>query len=201
MTNLVPQWFGTYTATVARSRADNYLELYIPQVLGTALSNWAVPVGSWTGTPPLPGTVVYVTFTGGDINQPVWMPKSGLLQGAYPGDATEVLHGDGSWGASVGPKGATGAQGPAGAAGPPGATGPQGNTGPQGPAGPTGTTGATGAPGATGATGPTGPTGPTGATGATGPQGPAGGAGTTNIDGGDPSSTFLPGGILDGGTP
>ena len=71
------QWFGIYAASVARTRrSDNHVELYIPQVLGAAMSNWAVPLGTWFTTPPVPGTVVYAMFVGGDINSPVCLAKA-----------------------------------------------------------------------------------------------------------------------------
>lgn len=50
------------------------LRLQIPQLLGTAVTNWAeacVPVGG-TDTPEA-GATVWVMFMGGDPNYPVWI--------------------------------------------------------------------------------------------------------------------------------
>jgi hypothetical protein len=51
---------------------DNYVTLQIPQVLGTAVSAWAAPMGTWTGLSPAPGTSVLASFIGGNVNTPVW---------------------------------------------------------------------------------------------------------------------------------
>jgi len=207
------QWFGTYTASVANARKDNYLELNIPQVLGKSISNWAAPVVSWPGPPLTPGTVVFAAFLGGDINQPVWAPKARILQGIYPGDPTLVLHGDGTWGAVVSssgqvlPTSAMDMNGQIitnaadGVANTDVATVEQVNQvesdvmtylqsisselggGSTGPVGPAGPTGPAGPQGPVGATGSTGPAGPTGPTGATGATGPAGPTGPTGATG------------------
>lgn len=82
------QWHGVYLARVARNRKqDLWVELQVPQVLGTALSNWAPPVGAIIDTPGitpgpglLPGTIVLAMFVGGDINTPVFLLTSQLLR-------------------------------------------------------------------------------------------------------------------------
>lgn len=71
------QWLGIYLARVARTRTqDNYVQLQVPQILGTAITNWAPPLGLWTGVSPAPGTAVLAAFIGGDINSPVWSPMT-----------------------------------------------------------------------------------------------------------------------------
>lgn len=75
--NPAPQWLGIYLARVSRTRAqDNYVQLQVPQVLGSAVTNWAAPLGVWTGISPVPGTAVLAAFVGGDINTPVWSPMT-----------------------------------------------------------------------------------------------------------------------------
>lgn len=70
----VTQWFGTFAGTVI----DNHdplgvgrLRLNVPQVLGSAVSAWAVPAGTYYQI-PTNGTPVSVAFLGGDPAQPVW---------------------------------------------------------------------------------------------------------------------------------
>lgn len=47
--------------------------MYVPQVLGTAVSNWATPLGFGNMTAiPTPGQMVHAYFLGGDINHPVY---------------------------------------------------------------------------------------------------------------------------------
>lgn len=71
-----PQWAGVYLATVVSTRAtDQAARLQIPQLLGQAVSNWALPVGQANAPGGVaPGTVVLAMFVGGNINVPVWMP-------------------------------------------------------------------------------------------------------------------------------
>lgn len=77
------QWTGLYLARVARTRTqDSYVQLQVPQVLGSAVTNWAAPMGVWAGAPPAVGTVVLAAFTGGDINTPVW--TSQVSEGNFP---------------------------------------------------------------------------------------------------------------------
>lgn len=68
-----PQWNGIYAAQVAVT-ADplnvSRVRLFIPQVLGTAQSNWATPMQP--GITPAAGTTCLATFLGGDINKPYY---------------------------------------------------------------------------------------------------------------------------------
>ena len=80
-----PQWMGWYYATVSSSADPLKLgrcQLRIPQVLGTEVSPWAwalTTLASTTSTaaasttPPAVGTVVAVTFLGGDLSNPAYM--------------------------------------------------------------------------------------------------------------------------------
>lgn len=76
------QFTGTYTAVVVNVNdplSENRVQLHIPQVLGTAISNWATPIAMLPaqlgGTPPKVGDVIHAIFNGGDINKPAWLPK------------------------------------------------------------------------------------------------------------------------------
>lgn len=68
----VKQWFGTYLGKVSNNRSDGWAQLRVPQVLGTAQSNWARPMGAAVASPPAIGKLVVVMFMGGDINHPVY---------------------------------------------------------------------------------------------------------------------------------
>jgi hypothetical protein len=77
------QWHGVYLARVVNSRVpDRWLQLQIPQVLGTSVSNWAAPMAAADGTGPgaSTGTIVLAMFVGGDVNTPVWMTTSQRLR-------------------------------------------------------------------------------------------------------------------------
>lgn len=70
----VPMWNGVYAGTVINNHDPlgvGRLQLNVPQVLGNAVSAWAVPAGSYF-TIPTNGTPVSVTFLGGDPAQPLW---------------------------------------------------------------------------------------------------------------------------------
>jgi hypothetical protein len=76
------QFTGIYTAVVINVNdplSENRVQLHIPQVLGTAVSNWATPIAMLPaqlgGTPPKVGDVIHAIFNGGDINKPAWVPK------------------------------------------------------------------------------------------------------------------------------
>lgn len=72
---------GTYRSVVVNNRDPQggaRVTLQIPQVLGDAVSNWAVPAVP-TSIIPAPGDLLWVSFDGGDVNQPVYTPP-GLLQ-------------------------------------------------------------------------------------------------------------------------
>lgn len=70
----VPQWLGVYAGTVINNHDPlgvGRLELNVPQVLGNAVSAWAVPAGTYYAI-PTNGTPVSVSFLGGDPAQPIW---------------------------------------------------------------------------------------------------------------------------------
>lgn len=71
----VRQWHGAYHAKVT-STADpqglQRVQMNVPQVLGSATSNWAVPAFPLTAAPPV-GSIVLAQFLGGDINRPMYM--------------------------------------------------------------------------------------------------------------------------------
>ena len=67
--------FGIYAATVLSNfdpTGKGRVLLQIPQVLGSAVSNWAEPMGASTIVEP--GQYVLASFLGGDINKPIWIP-------------------------------------------------------------------------------------------------------------------------------
>lgn len=74
-----PVWHGVYSAVVYANNdplSQGRVILLIPQIMGTALSNWAEPLSQVLG-PPAPGTYVLAAFAGGDINKPVfWIQQS-----------------------------------------------------------------------------------------------------------------------------
>jgi hypothetical protein len=66
------QWFGVYIGRVSKTRTtDNWVILQVPQVMGTAETAWAAPLGYMTSAPTT-GNQVQVMFIGGDINHPVY---------------------------------------------------------------------------------------------------------------------------------
>lgn len=70
---------GVYMASVVNVNdplSQGRVTLKIPQVLGTATSNWADPLGFKPSTVPAPGTIVHAYFTGGDINFPIYVTIS-----------------------------------------------------------------------------------------------------------------------------
>lgn len=79
-TSPTPQCLGLYQGSVANITdplQQGRVQLYVPQVLGTAVSNWAKPLGD----SPLTGAVilgqyVFVLFIGGDRNQPTYIPQN-----------------------------------------------------------------------------------------------------------------------------
>jgi len=73
LTTLVPHFWGIYHAVVVNNadpKQGNRVKLKIPQVLGTAISNWAPNVNS-TAIPNV-GAAVFAMFTGGDRTKPVY---------------------------------------------------------------------------------------------------------------------------------
>lgn len=81
----VSQIHGIYSAVVVSVNdplKQNRVQLQIPQVLGTAVSNWAKPLSQTTGTSvPSVGSVVMALFIGGDRNNPAYMPPSWTTNG------------------------------------------------------------------------------------------------------------------------
>lgn len=79
------QWLGWYYATVSNNAdplAIGRCQLRIPQVLGTEVSTWAwalttnastAATAAASTTPPPVGTVVAVTFLGGDLSNPAYL--------------------------------------------------------------------------------------------------------------------------------
>ena len=77
-TTHVRQFHGVYPGIVI-SNADpqnqNRITMYVPQFLGTAQSGWALPmIGIMVA--PQPGELVYASFMGGDVSQPVYINAS-----------------------------------------------------------------------------------------------------------------------------
>lgn len=66
----VKQWHNIYPAKVIGVTGLN-VTLRVPQVLGNAESNLAVPALPVSSAPDV-GTTVYVMFAGGDVNHPVY---------------------------------------------------------------------------------------------------------------------------------
>lgn len=89
MTTPVQQWNGTYAATVVNNDDPlgvGRLQLNVPQVLGNAVSTWAVPSGSYYSIPNN-GTTVSCVFIGGDPSQPAWngpLDLSPIVESAAP---------------------------------------------------------------------------------------------------------------------
>jgi hypothetical protein len=77
--------YGTYSAIVVSAQDPQHrgrAQLRIPQIMGTAVSGWAVPV---TLGAVLPGDQVYVMFDGGDRSVPLFWPQPrGGAQGWVP---------------------------------------------------------------------------------------------------------------------
>jgi hypothetical protein len=67
---------GIYEASVVNNNDPlglGRVQMYVPQVLGLAVSNWAVPLGfSTQDNAPAVNTIVHAYFTGGDVNHPVY---------------------------------------------------------------------------------------------------------------------------------
>lgn len=71
----VPQWPGIYAGTVVNNNDPlgvGRLQLNVPQVLGNAVSAWAVPLGTYYSIPNNTTTVA-CSFIGGDPSQPTWI--------------------------------------------------------------------------------------------------------------------------------
>lgn len=74
------QFFGVYYGSVVNTNDpldQNRIQVLIPQVLGTAHSNWAVPLGDTTlSGSVVAGQAVFVFFIGGDRNLPAYTPAT-----------------------------------------------------------------------------------------------------------------------------
>lgn len=71
----VRQWHGVYLAKITNTNdplQQQRATLLVPQVLGNVASNWATPAFPLTAAPPV-GATVLASFTGGDINRPMYM--------------------------------------------------------------------------------------------------------------------------------
>jgi hypothetical protein len=108
------EWNGIYQGVVAHTRnTDAWVQLQVPQVLGTALTTWAMPMGFVGAVAPSVGTRTLVLFLAGDLNHPVYIvtSKSGTINTIGVGPTGPA--------GPTGPTGATGATGPSGGSGPP----------------------------------------------------------------------------------
>lgn len=71
-------WNGIYTASVVSTQdplKKSRVTLLVPQVLGTAVSDWAIPIG-YEPVIPAVNQIVWAMFLGGDINQPLYLYAS-----------------------------------------------------------------------------------------------------------------------------
>lgn len=80
------RFFGVYRGTVADVKDPNKqrrVKLTIPQVMGTAVSEWAWPQDSSAVqiTTPSVGQGVWVSFEGGDPSYPIWSATFGKYSG------------------------------------------------------------------------------------------------------------------------
>lgn len=68
-------WDGIYAASCVQNNDplnEGRITMYVPQVLGMAVSNWATPLGFGNVVIPSPGQMVHAYFLGGDVNHPVY---------------------------------------------------------------------------------------------------------------------------------
>jgi hypothetical protein len=82
-----PQWLGIYQAVIALATdplGQGRVRLYVPQVLGNTMSNWAQPFQP--GITPSVGTQVTVMFLGGNPNYPFYFLglSSSVIQSTFP---------------------------------------------------------------------------------------------------------------------
>lgn len=93
-TDTTPQCFGLYQGSVVNTNdplLQGRVQLFVPQVLGTANSNWAKTLGQTSLLAPVVvGQPVFVMFIGGDRNQPTYIPLNWLTSSAItlPGTLT-----------------------------------------------------------------------------------------------------------------
>src|SRR6185437_6225603 len=70
------QWHGIYLASCVQNNdplGEGRIKMFVPQVLGDAVSNWARPLGYKPSDIPPVGTMVHAYFAGGDVNHPIWV--------------------------------------------------------------------------------------------------------------------------------
>lgn len=91
MTTHEKQWHGTYMGKVVQ-RNSFAVKLQVPQVLGTEVTNWALPL-STGGVIPEINSSVPVVFMGGDINYPYY--QTAITNGASkPGSSGNTAYTD-----------------------------------------------------------------------------------------------------------
>lgn len=94
-------WHGTYAAKVVNTQdplQQKRIKMRIPQVLGTAISNWAPPVFNPNLPVPQVGSLINAVFLGGDINWPMYyppfkVPQTGEWQLITPAGGWSVVAG------------------------------------------------------------------------------------------------------------
>ncbi len=81
-------YFGKYRGTVMNNidpEQTGRLQVQVPEVLGTAMSNWALPclpvAGPQMGVFALP---LWVEFEAGDVNRPIWVGGFWQTAGEMP---------------------------------------------------------------------------------------------------------------------
>jgi hypothetical protein len=70
---------GVYLASVVSNNdplGEGRITMYVPQVLGTAVSNWARPLGYTATDIPAVSSMVHAYFAGGDVNHPIYVKIS-----------------------------------------------------------------------------------------------------------------------------
>lgn len=85
------QWDGVYAAKVIVT-SGVAVKLRIPQVLGAAESNWAVPLNPGVGITPNAGAPVFAMFLGGDVTVPVYIvPGNNVTNAVIKGVVTSQI--------------------------------------------------------------------------------------------------------------
>jgi hypothetical protein len=82
---------GIYQGSVVNTSdplRQGRVTLSVPQILGSAVSNWAVPLGPFKSLQK--GASVYAMFLGGDVNHPVFVPTGFLFSITPSGDTSGV---------------------------------------------------------------------------------------------------------------
>src|SRR5580704_362761 len=90
-----PQFLGIYNGIVVNTNdptGAGRVQLQIPQILGNAISNWAVSMQAGLA-PPAVGTQVFVQFLGGVINNPYYfLGLSSTVVEAITSNTSSVLN-------------------------------------------------------------------------------------------------------------